>query len=114
TTPGGSVPAAGCASRTERNCQRRKYRFALDAVLRPELPVAAQVEIGGLPADRECIAELRADRGDLRLEGPEPRARAAIGGELVVDVADDAQLPVRGQELRGGPVERGVDAVLVV
>jgi hypothetical protein len=101
----------------------RKAGDALDAVLGPELVVAADVEIGLPLAHRHEIANLRTDRCDARLETAEnPRARGAgeacrriaVWRNLIIEVADEADVPLLVEKLRGGPVEVQIDAVAVV
>ena len=79
-----------------------------------ELVVPLEVQVALHPAGREKVAELRADAGDTRLEAADVVTRAAVRGELLVEVADGADLQVLRQELRDAVVEMGVDAVLVI
>src|SRR5271169_4665126 len=76
------------------NTQRRKECVAFDAILRPELPVAAQVEISRLTAERENVPDLGTDGRDARLERPDPVTAAAIAAQLVIHIANNAQFPV--------------------
>jgi hypothetical protein len=83
-------------------------------VLSLELPVSLQVEIALHVPDRKNVADLRADPEHARFEVAERRARAAVAGELLIGVADQADVKLLGQELRRPPVEMPVDTVLVV
>src|SRR5215510_3569188 len=88
---------------------------ALRPVLGAEFLVALEVQIAlKLGAERNDVADLRADAEHLRLEAADPVAGPAVAGELLVGVADEAELQLLGDELRGGPVEMHVDAVLVL
>jgi hypothetical protein len=81
-------------------------------VLGIELPVAFEVQVAlGVRVDVKHVAELRSDADRARNEVADPVARAAVAGELLVDVAHHPHLPLLGQELAGGPVEVHVDAV---
>src|SRR5215469_11801871 len=77
-----------------------------------EFPVGLEIEIALQVAHRNDVADLRTDAQDAGLEAADPVAAAAVAGKLVVDVADEADLPLLGQELGGAPVEMHVDAAL--
>src|SRR6195256_4828556 len=84
-------------------------------MLGAELLVALQVEIGLMRgAERQNVAELRPDAEDARLEASNPIAGAAVAGELLVGVADQAELHLLGEELRRAPIQMRVDSVLVL
>ena len=84
------------------------------AILGPKLFIAAQIRVPLVTADGEHVANLGTYGGHVRFERPHQVAAAAVGSELVVDIASNANLPVRGQELGCRPVEMRIDAVLVV
>src|SRR5262245_4132123 len=75
---------------------------AIRAVLSTEFLVALEVQIAlKLGAERNDVADLRADAEHLRLEATDPVARSAVAGELLVGIADEAELQLLGDELRG-------------
>jgi hypothetical protein len=76
-----------------------------------EFAVGLEVNVTLHAGDGKEIADLRTDPDHARLERPEFRARAAVPGNLVIDITDRADLKARGEELRRAPVEMGVDAV---
>jgi len=59
-------------------------------VVRGEFPVAAQIQVALGAADRKEPADLRSDGVRTRLEVTECGARAAVAGELLIEVADAA------------------------
>jgi hypothetical protein len=83
-------------------------------VLRGKLAVVLQIEIALQVADRKDETELRPDTGHLRLEATDAVAGAAVAADLLVHVAHHPDLKLLGQELRRGPVEMHVDAVLIL
>src|SRR5262249_48177399 len=104
----------GLAWRRGRDRESKPRVPALGPVLRREFPVALQVEITLKISHREQVSELRADAGDARLEVAQDRGNADVGGEVVIPIADAADLKLLGDELRGAPVDMHADAVLVV
>src|SRR6516225_11240435 len=62
-----------------------------------------------MPA-RKNIADLRADTDDARFEGAQHWSTTAVAGELLVEVADKADLQLFGQKLRSTPIKMGIDA----
>src|SRR5438552_18931253 len=62
------------------------------AVLRSEFAVVLQIEIALQVADRKDESELRPDADHLRLKAADPVAGAAVAADLLVDVADRADL----------------------
>jgi hypothetical protein len=92
-------------------------------MLSPELVIAANGRIDGHTAILEGMGELWANRRDLRPETAEkPFAelaerrigRIGVIGELIIEIARDADHCRLRQPLRGTPIEVHVDAVLVV
>src|SRR5262245_32256115 len=79
--------------RTERDAKGYEDGMTLGPVLRPELPVAAQVRVPRLTTNTERIAQLWPDRCDARLERSDLVAAPAVARELVVDIAHDPDLP---------------------
>jgi hypothetical protein len=57
---------------------------------------------------------LRANPNDSRLEIAEYGGRSAIGGELLVEIADSPDVHLLGDELGQAPIEVPVDAILIV
>src|SRR5262249_25201623 len=100
------------ARRRRRNDERHPGVPAGGAGFRRELPIALQVEIALHLADREDHADLRADAGHARLHVAEESGLPLVGGELLIEVADEPELHLLGDELRGAPVDVEVDAVL--
>src|SRR5438132_881541 len=88
----------------ERQCERKPEVPAGGAILLAEFPIALDVHIALFLADREEIAELRADARDVRLESAEGCAGAAVAGQLVVKIAGDSDVGLLVQELRRGPI----------
>src|SRR5262249_12487757 len=88
---------------------------AIGPVLVGEFPIASEVEIAlrrGAQGNDE--SELRADADNLRLEAADAVAGAAVAADLLIDVAHSSDQKLLGQELRGGPIEVHVDAVLIL
>src|SRR5258708_2635677 len=56
----------------------------------------------------------RRDPGHLALEAADATAGAAVASDLFIDIADETDLELLGQELRRTPIEVHVDAVLVL
>src|SRR5262249_32270766 len=83
------------------------------SILRGEFLVAFDIEVtlsrGGQGNDEP---ELRAHTDHLGLEATHPIAGATVATQLSVDVADEPDLKLLGQELRRPPIEMHVDAVL--
>src|SRR5262249_43061689 len=76
-----------------REGERYPQRPTLGAVLRGNVPVGSDAEEPlHLLVDREDVAHLRTDPDGGRLEGAEPRARAAVAGNLLVEIASDADI----------------------
>src|SRR6185312_646759 len=86
---------------------------ALSAVLRREFPISLQVEIALHVAERKQVADLRTDAGDARAEAVERSRRSGIVCDLLEVIADQAELHLRSEEVRRGPVDVKVDAVLI-
>src|SRR5262249_32901013 len=59
-------------------------------------------------------SELRTHADHLRLEAADAIAGAAVATQLSVDIADETDLKLLGQELRRAPIEMHVDAVLLL
>src|SRR5580692_10287811 len=84
-------------------------------VFRGELPIALEIEISlHLVGERNDEADLGTDACDLRLEAADAIARSAVAADLPVDVSNQSDLDLLGQELRRAPVEVHVRAVLVL
>jgi hypothetical protein len=79
-----------------------------------ELRVGLQIQIALHPGHGKNKSDLRTDADDARLEGAQYRSATAVGGELIVKVADHADLKLLGQELRGAPIELPIDAAGVI
>jgi hypothetical protein len=101
------------SGRRERQCE--PYVPAFRPVLVAELLVALQVGVAliSFPGWKD-VPDLRANPEHARLERAEPCAGAAVAGELLIGVADEADKELLAEELRRAPVEMGVDAVLVI
>jgi hypothetical protein len=69
-----------------------------------EFPIGFQIQVGLNLSDREDVAHLRADADHARLEGAEMVPGAAVGADLLIEIADRADEELLGQELRGAPV----------
>ena len=106
--------ACRCGRSHRRDRQRESCVPAGGPVAGVEFAVPFQVHVALHAGDREQVADLRADPDDARLERPELRARSAVAGQLVIDVADRADLEACGEELRRAPIEMTVNAVLVL
>src|SRR5580704_4882114 len=89
-------------------------RPSLWPVLRFEIGVCLEVEIGPHVADREKEADLRTKADRHPLEAAELGARTAVGCELLEIIAGNANKHVLADELRSRPIEMGVDAVLIL
>src|SRR5262245_26119875 len=99
--------------RRRRNRQGEPDVPAFGTVLRAELAVALHIEVSLHVADRKQESELRTDAEHARLEVAE-RARSAVAGELLIRIADQADMDLLGDKLRKAPVDMGIDAVLIV
>jgi hypothetical protein len=82
----------------KRNPEREPDVPALRPILGSEFVVTLEIHVPRAVADLAEMAGLWSDRRDLRLEITEACARSAIAGELIVDIADDAHVPVGGGE----------------
>ena len=68
--------------------------------LRVKLVIAFQIQVSlSLIADREDIADLRADSVDARFVTAEERGLTTVGGDLFVNIANCAEMELLGQEL---------------
>src|SRR5262245_24967202 len=100
--------------------RRRDYECdpgvpAVGPVLVGEFPVALEIEVTlrrGAEGNNE--SELRTHADHLRLEAADAIAGAAVATQLSVDVADEPDLKLLGQELRRAPIEMHVDPVLIL
>src|SRR5215468_5029397 len=91
----------GRLRRSRRDREGEPHVPALGAVLGLELPVALEVQIALIVlVQRDDVADLRPDAEHPRLEAADAVARAAVTGELLVGVADQADLQLLGDELR--------------
>ena len=63
---------------------------------------------------REQKSDLRTNTGHTTFEIAELCAGAAIPGELLKEISGNADLDILAHELRCGPVDMEVDAVLVL
>ncbi len=79
-----------------------------------DLLVDLQIEIALLVAGRKDETDLRTDADDARLEIAEYGAGAAVAGDLLIDIADQPEMHLLGDEVRQSRVEVGVNAVLVL
>ena len=80
-----------------------------------EFLVAFEIEIAlGGGADGNNETDLRPNANHARLEAADPIARPAVAADLVIDIADETDLKLLGQELRRAPIEMQVDAVLIL
>jgi hypothetical protein len=80
-----------------------------------EFLVGLQVQIAlRCGADGNDEADLRPNSHHARFETADPIACSAVATDPVVDIADEPDLKLLGQELRRAPVEMHVDAVLVL
>src|SRR5215470_11968724 len=70
----------------------------LGAVLRAELLEAFQVDVTLHVADRENVADLRADAGDARTKTVEPGRHTRIVGDLLEVIADHTDMELLGEE----------------
>src|SRR6266487_3825796 len=105
--------------RTRRGRRRRDRERdpgvpAVGTVLRGKFAVVLQIEIALKVPDRKDEAELRANPNDLRLKATDAVAGAAVAADLLIDVAYRSDLKLLSQELRRGPIEMHVDAVLIL
>src|SRR5262249_50339812 len=87
---------------------------AIGSILRREFPVALQVEITLKISHREQVSDLRTDPADARLEIAQDWGSADVGGEVVIPIADAADLKLFRDKLRGAQIDMHADAVLVV
>src|SRR5262249_19236523 len=87
------------------------YIPAVGSVGAVELAIALKIDVALHACHRKNISNLRADADDAGLEGAEDRRAAAVTGELLVDIADQPNLHLFGQELRRAPIEVHIDAV---
>src|SRR6516162_4313617 len=88
---------------------------AIGPVLVGEFPVAFEIEITlHLSGQGDDEPDLRPGAHHLRLEATHPVAGAGVATQLSVDIADDANLNLLGQELRRAPIEMHVDAILIL
>src|SRR5215831_9835095 len=88
---------------------------AVGPVLVGEFPVAFEIEVTlHRGAHRNDESELRSRADYLRLEAADAVAGAAVASKLSVHVANDADLELLGQELRGAPIEVHIYAVLIL
>src|SRR6516164_6435834 len=74
------------------NRERDVGRPSLQPVAGVELVIASEIEVAFAVRDWKEKPDLRPDSRNARFEFAEPGARAAVGGQLVVDVADGAKV----------------------
>jgi hypothetical protein len=94
-------------------------RDAALGVVRPaivrEFPIAFEIKVTlSRGADGNNESELRANADDLRLEATHAISGATVATDLFVDIADQPNLELLGQELRRAPITMHVDAALVL
>ena len=80
-----------------------------------EFPIAFEIKVTlSRGADGNNESELRANADDLRLEATHAISGATVATDLFVDIADQPNLELLGQELRRAPITMHVDAALVL
>jgi hypothetical protein len=82
-----------------RDRQRHPAIPALRPVFRREFPVSFEIQVSLQGADRKNESNLGTNAEDARFEFPEYRRLAAVGGELLIDVADQPNMDLLGDEL---------------
>src|SRR5262249_16247478 len=88
---------------------------AVGSVLVGKFPVALEIEITlRLSGQGNDEPDLRPGAHHLRLEAADAIAGAGVATHLSIDIADDADLNLLGQELRCAPIEMHVDAALIL
>src|SRR5580704_13341669 len=84
--------------RRRRRDRKRNPRIPAGRPIRPgEFSVGLQIEIALHAADRKYVTELRANAQNLRLEAADAIARTAVAADVLVGVADQADLHLFGQ-----------------
>src|SRR5215469_544192 len=96
------------------NRERDVPRPSLQPVAGVELVIASEIEVAFAVRDWKEKPDLRPDSGNARFEFAEPGARAAVGCELIVDIADGAKVEFVGEIRRNRPIQVRVDAALVL
>src|SRR5262249_34090877 len=86
------------------------YIPAVGSVGAVELAIALKIDVALHACHRQNISNLRADADDTGLEGAKDRRAAAVTGELLVDIADQSNLHLFGQDLRRPQLGVHVDA----
>ena len=76
-----------------------------------EFPIGLEIEIALQRSRREDVSELGTDSDDTCFIVAEKNRRAAVGGNLLIKIADRAELDLFGDELRSAPVDMPIDAV---
>src|SRR5262245_37385070 len=85
--------------RLGRERKRQPHVPSLGAVLSGELGVALQIDVALHAASWKQVSDLRSDGGDARLEVTKDERLTAVGGELLVVVADKPDVKVLPQKL---------------
>src|SRR5262245_63334361 len=83
-------------------------------MLRAPFLVALEVEEALQVAERDDVADLRAQPEHPRLEAADLVAGAAVAADLLIGVADQADKTLLADELRRAPVEVHVDALVIL
>src|SRR5262249_51608068 len=96
------------------NRERDVRRPSLQPVAGVELVIASEIEVTFAVRDWKEKPDLRPDSGNARFEFTEPGAGAAVGRQLVVDIADGAEVEFVGEIRRNRPIQVRVDAALVL
>src|SRR5688572_6856314 len=87
---------------------------AFGAMFRTKFEVAAQADIALALAHRKEESGLRTHRIGAGFEIAEHRARTTVTTQLIVDIANEPDVPGLVEELRQRPVDVSIHAVLVV
>src|SRR5579862_5861102 len=83
-------------------------------VRRIEFAVGFDIQISLHVSDREEISDLRADTDDSRPETAQDRTLAKIVGDLLIEIANQANEDLFREKLRRAPVEMEINAVLIL
>ena len=84
------------------------------SVLSVKLAVTLDIDVGLHRAEWNDVTELWPNPNYPGLEATHPVARAAVASDLIVEIADHANLKLLRHELRPAPVEVHIYAVLIL
>src|ERR1019366_1322429 len=97
-----------------RDCEGKPSIPTLGPVFGTKLKIRLHAQETLLSVERKNVSQLGTDRKHPRLKRTDFVAGAAVSGDLIVGVTNEADKELLGQELRRAPVQMEVDAALIL